>query len=150
MRLSPFLFSFSASNRVIHMSSCSLPLCFVYQTSYGMKRKVRDWWDSFWNDGKEAPLREGSRRPWDLGLRHCSLGPKHPTASPWEAVGLAWVSWTTLSPHLKVNTVEVSDSPCSERAEEEGSEMHLKKTRGGSEWKDRPFTVAEACRTTGT
>lgn len=23
--------------------------------------------------------------------------------------------------------------------------MHLKKTRGGSEWGDRPFTVAEAC-----
>ena len=43
-----FFFSVSASNRVIHMSSCNLPLCFVYQTSYGMKRKVRDWWDLFW------------------------------------------------------------------------------------------------------
>ncbi|XP_017905450.1 armadillo repeat-containing protein 8 isoform X6 [Ovis aries] len=26
-------------DRVIHMSNCSLPLCFVYQTSYGMTRK---------------------------------------------------------------------------------------------------------------
>lgn len=43
-----FFFSVSASNRVIHMSNCSLPLCFVYQTSYGMTRKVRDWWDLFW------------------------------------------------------------------------------------------------------
>lgn len=50
MRVPPFFFFFSvsASNRVIHMSNCSLPLCFVYQTSYGMKRKVRDCWDLFW------------------------------------------------------------------------------------------------------
>lgn len=95
MRLPPFLFSFSASNRVIHISSCSLPLCFVYQTSYGMKRKVRDGEIcSEENSGKEVSAREGSRGPETLGrgTTHWAPGSQQSCLGNH---GTSWVSWET-------------------------------------------------------
>lgn len=72
--ITSFFFPFSASNRVIHMSNCSWPLCFVYQTSYGMKRKVRYWWDGLEKImGRKASCRKGISWPWNPG----HIGPQH-------------------------------------------------------------------------
>ena len=116
--------SFSASNRVIHMSNCSLLLCFVYQTSYGMKRKVRDWWDLFWRklwegrsctgkaSGAPEILGRGTSH-WPPSPQPCHLGMNE---NPWVQLTLSPTVGSALFQITERegggDPREVSDSPC--------------------------------------
>lgn len=79
MRVS-FFFSVSASNRVIHMSNCSLPLCFRVSNPYGMTRKVKEIGEicSEKNYGEEGVKQEWHQLPQNPGVEALLIGPQAP------------------------------------------------------------------------